>query len=89
MSQYTDARLENRQYIIVDPDTHVIQASEKLGLIKYDELEKPTIREKVSLLWEKVFREMARSPIDIHTPLWLWSRGGFKVKAGECCAELS
>ncbi len=46
------AKLEDRQYISVAPDTHVIQASEKLGLITHDELEKPNIREKVSFLWE-------------------------------------
>lgn len=89
MTQYTDAKLEDRQYITVAPDTHVIQASERLGLITHDELEKPTIREKVSLLWEEVFKETERCPIDIHTPLWLWSRGGFKVKVGECDAESS
>ena len=89
MTQYTDAKLEGRQYITVAPDTHVIQASEKLGLITHDEAEKPNIREKVSSLWEEVFRNTERYPIDIHTPLWLWSRGGFKVKVGECDAEPS
>ena len=57
MIQYTDAKLEDRQYITVAPDTHVIQASEKLGLITHDEAEKPNIREKVSSLWEEVFRD--------------------------------
>lgn len=89
MIQYTDAKLKDRQCITVAPDTHVIQASEKLGLISFDELEKPAIREKVSCLWEEVFRGTKRCPIDIHTPLWLWSRGGFKVKVGECDAESS
>ena len=89
MSQYTDAKLEDRQCITVAPDTHVIQVSEKLGLITHDEAEKPNIREKVSSLWEEVFRDTERCPIDIHTPLWLWSRGGFKVKVGECNAEPS
>lgn len=89
MTQYTDVKLEDRQYITVAPDTHVIQASEKLGLITHDELGNPAIREKVALLWEEVFRGTARCPIDIHTPLWLWSRGGFKVKVGECNAESS
>lgn len=83
MSQYTDAKLEDRQYITVAPDTHVIQASEKLGLITHEEAEKPDIREKVGLLWEEVFKNTERYPIDIHTPLWLWSRGGFKVKVDE------
>lgn len=85
--QYTDAKLEDRQYITVAPDTHVIQASERLGLITHDELEKPNIREKVSFLWEEVFRDTERCPIDIHTPLWLWSRGGFRVKVGEYNVE--
>ena len=83
MTQYTDTRVEDRQYSTVAPDTHVIQASERLGLITHDEAEKPNIREKVSSLWEEVFRDTQRCPIDIHTPLWLWSRGGFKVKAGD------
>lgn len=83
MIQYTDAKLADRQFITVAPDTHVIQASEKLGLITHEELERPAIREKVSLLWEEVFRDTERCPIDIHTPLWLWSRGGFKVNVGE------
>lgn len=64
MTQYTDASMEDRQYITVAPDTHVIQASERLGLISHDELEKPTIREKVSLLWEEVFKETERCSID-------------------------
>ena len=83
MSQYTDAKLEDRQYITVAPDTHVIQASEKLGLITHEEAEKPAVREKVGLLWEEVFKNTERCPIDIHTPLWLWSKGGFKVKVDE------
>ena len=27
--------------------------------------------------------------MDIHTPLWLWSRYGFKMKVGECDAKSS
>lgn len=89
MTQYTDAKLEDRQHITVAPDTHVIQASERLWLITHDELEKPTIREKVSFLWEEIFKGTEMCPIDIHTPLWLWSRGGFKAKVGECDTESS
>ena len=28
--------------------------------------------------WNKLFKETKYNPIDIHTPLWLWSRNGFK-----------
>lgn len=83
MSRYTDASLEDRHYITVAPDTHVIQASAKLGLIYPEELGKPGIREKVSFLWEAVFQGTDLCPIDIHTPLWLWSRGGFQVELGD------
>lgn len=83
MLQYTDADLQDRQYITVAPDTHVIQASEKLGLITQKEAENPNIREKVSLLWEEILKGTGRCPIDIHTPLWLWSRGGFQKKEKE------
>lgn len=89
ISQYTDANLSDRQCITVAPDTHVLQASERLGLITHDELDKPAVREKVSLLWEEVLRGTDMCPIDIHTPLWLWSRGGFKVKVGEHSADSS
>lgn len=89
MTQFTDIVLVDRENITVAPDTHVLQASEKLGLITRDELNKPTIREKVSLLWEEVFRDTEMCPIDIHTPLWLWSRGGFRVKVGNYDEESS
>lgn len=89
MLQYTDANMADRCYITVAPDTHVIQASEKLGLITHDECESPNIREKVSTLWEDVFKETDLCPIDIHTPLWLWSRSGFKVKIGNCNTGLN
>ena len=80
MSQYTDVQLCDRQYITVAPDTHVIQASEKLGLITQEDITKPNMRDIVSLLWEEVLDGTGKVPIDVHTPLWLWSRGGFKVE---------
>lgn len=54
MSQYTDVQFCDREYITVAPDTHVIQASEKLGLITQEDITKTNIRDVVSLLWEKV-----------------------------------
>lgn len=27
--------------------------------------------------WEELFKDTQYKPIDIHTPLWLWSRNGF------------
>lgn len=28
--------------------------------------------------WNELFKGTKYKPIDIHTPLWLWSRNGFK-----------
>ena len=80
MTQYTAIDLAGREYITVAPDTHVIQASMKLGLIKDEDKSRADIREYVSTLWEEVFYDTEYCPIDVHTPLWLWSRNGFAAQ---------
>ena len=44
----------------------------------YEELNKNDVQLIVVDRWNKLFRETKYNPIDIHTPLWLWSRNGFK-----------
>lgn len=83
MLQYTDAIFVDRENITVAPDTHVIQASVKLGLLSKEEADKSDAREHVSELWQAVFEDTQYCPIDIHTPLWLWSRNGFAVQIGD------
>lgn len=83
MSQYTDAAFVDKRNITVAPDTHVLQASAKLGLITHEDIDNPNIRPLVSELWDTVFQGTKWQPIDIHTPLWLWSRGGFTVDVGD------
>jgi hypothetical protein len=78
MEQYTDAKFNNRNFITVAPDTHVIQASEKLGLITNAEAQNPNIRDELAVRWQKLLAGTDLSPIDVHTPMWLWSRSGFK-----------
>ena len=80
MSQYTDINLNNRQEITVAPDTHVIQASLKLGVITKEESLKSNIREIVAQRWGGILKGTDIQPIDIHTPFWLWSRNGFIVE---------
>ena len=87
MEQYTDAQFIDRSNITVAPDTHVLQASAKLGLINPEEINNPNIREIVSELWDQVFAGTNRCAIDIHTPLWLWSRNGFIVEVGNYGGE--
>ena len=78
IEQYTDADFKNRGFITVAPDTHIIQASERLGIITTTEAQNPNIRDELAARWEKLLRGTDLSPIDVHTPMWLWSRGGFK-----------
>lgn len=78
MDQYTNLSIADKEYISVAPDTNVIQASLKLNLINESEYNNPKVQEIVSNRWEEVFSDTEYNPIDIHTPLWLWSRGGFK-----------
>jgi len=73
--QYTDCPLKNKQAITVAPDTHVIQASIQLGLISGSETDLQLAAVKA---WEDVLKDTHLSPIDIHTPLWLWSRSFFQ-----------
>ena len=72
LSQYTDAKFKNLDSLTIAPDTHIIQASKKLGLISEDEFSKNDIQLVVAKRWENLL------PIEIHTPLCLWSRNGFK-----------
>ena len=79
ISQYTDTIFADKENLTVAPDTHVLQASVKLGLIKPDDMLNPNIREIVTDLWNIVFTGTEHKPIDVHTSLWLWSRDGFAV----------
>ena len=44
----------------------------------YEELNKNDVQLIVVDRWNELFRETKYSPIDMHTPLGLWSRNGFK-----------
>lgn len=75
--QYTDREYKNIENLTVAPDTHVIKATHKLGLINDKELESSDVQLIVIDKWNKLFKGTKYKPIDIHTALWLWSRNGF------------
>jgi len=77
LGDYTDFQFKNRQHITIAPDTHVIQASVRLGLVTESESTRGDIREYVTIKWSDLLDGTGIMPIDVHTPLWLWSRGGF------------
>lgn len=80
MEQYTDAVFKDRENITVAPDTHVIQASVRLGVITKEQAALSNVQEIVAVRWNELLRETKYVPIDIHTPMWLWSRGKFKAE---------
>ncbi len=80
MEQYTDAAFADREHITVAPDTHVIQASERLGVITSEEAKRSDVQRLTAERWEELLAGTEYVPIDIHTPMWLWSRGKFQVR---------
>lgn len=79
MEQYTDATFADREYITVAPDTHVIQASTKLGIITAEEAKASDVQLKLAERWSELLEDTEYVPIDVHTPMWLWSRSKFAV----------
>lgn len=76
MTRYTGADLRNRQCLSVAPDTHVIQASVMLGVVE-DNADENALRPRVAEAWTAILAGTDLCPIDVHTPLWLWSRRRF------------
>ena len=76
--QYTDRKYKNIEELTVAPDTHVCKATHKLGLINDNEFTSNNVQLIVIDRWKKLLKNTEYKPIDIHTPLWLWSRNGFK-----------
>jgi len=77
LTQYTSLPLTNRAALSVAPDTHVVQASARLGLISPSELALSNAANLVADRWQDALMGTDLVPIDIHTPMWLWSRSGF------------
>ena len=76
--QYTDRKYKNIEDLTIAPDTHVIKATKKLGLITEKEYNRSDVQHLVIKRWKELLSKTNYNPIDIHTPLWLWSRNGFK-----------
>ncbi len=79
ISTYGGITLTNRTHIDVAPDTHVIQCSIILGLITEDEALRLT-KDAISEIWRIALDGSGIDPIDMHSPLWFWSRNGFIFK---------
>lgn len=75
--QYTDRQYKNTENLTVAPNTHVVKSTHRLGLITDEELTRSDVQLIVIKRWQDFLKDTKYHPIDIHTPLWLWSRGGF------------
>lgn len=76
--QYTERTYQNMEQLTVAPDTHVCKATWKLGLLTDEEFHSNHVQFIVIQKWKELLQNTKYKPIDIHTPLWLWSRNGFK-----------
>ncbi|MED1725043.1 hypothetical protein [Brevibacillus parabrevis] len=84
METYTGVKWKSRELITIAPDTHIMKATVKLGLCSPDVLDGTAEdRNLVAEAWEKALRGSGLAPIDVHTPLWLWSRAGFPPLSGD------
>jgi hypothetical protein len=76
VSTYGGVNLSNRDHIEIAPDTHITQCSVKLGVITPEEAITLT-KDAVSERWRELLKDSGIDPIDMHPPLWFWSRNGF------------
>lgn len=78
--QYTDRRYKDMENLTVAPDTHVCKATLKLGLITEEEFKQSNVQLIVIDRWKELLDGTNYNQIDVHTPLWLWSRNSFKIE---------
>jgi hypothetical protein len=81
MYQYVDWPLQRMETLSIAPDTHVIAASVRLGILDEGERGATKLSELTAERWRSLLEGSAYAPIDLHTPLWLWSRAGFPALA--------
>lgn len=79
LGSYANVSLKNKEFIEIAPDTHITKCSIILGVINKQESEILT-KEEISQRWQEVLRDSGINPIDMHSPLWFWSRNNFLFK---------
>lgn len=77
IGSYGGVNLKNREFIEIAPDTHVTKCSVILGVIKEEEAEKLS-KDQISERWRELLHGSGITPIEMHPPLWFWSRNGFQ-----------
>ncbi len=71
---YSDLKLKNTHLISIIPDTHIMQATEALGILKKEDINPKSVEKA----WKELLKNSKYSPIDFHSILWNWSRNKFQ-----------
>ncbi len=79
LSTYGQVNLKNRDHVGIAPDTHITQCSVKLAVITQEESENLS-KDQIAEKWRILLNASGIDPIDMHPPLWFWSRNGFIYK---------
>lgn len=79
LNSYCDANMKNSDWIDIAPDTHITKCSVILGVITEAEAENLS-KDEISAKWRQALKGSGINPIDMHPPLWFWSRNGFIYK---------
>jgi len=79
IQEYGKVKLRNSEFIEIAPDTHITKCSVILEAITKEESEFLT-KEKISEKWRELLHGTGINPIDMHPPLWFWSRNNFQFK---------
>ena len=79
IQKYGGVKLSNSKFIEIAPDTHITKCSVLLRILT--EKEAGTLsKEEINLRWREVLKGSGINPINMHAPLWFWSRNGFLYK---------
>lgn len=76
---YGGVPLKNAEFIEIAPDTHITKCSVLLGVITEEEAMKLS-RDQISQRWREALHGSGIAPIEMHPPLWFWSRNNFAYK---------
>lgn len=79
LGEYGNVQLKNKEHIEIAPDTHITQCSVILGVITENESKKLS-KDQISEKWRILLKNTDIAPIEMHPPLWFWSRNGFQFK---------
>ncbi len=82
LQEYGKIKLKNAEFIEIAPDTHITQCSVRLGVITQADSITLT-KDQISQRWRKVLQGSGITPIQMHPPLWFWSRNRFVYELEE------